>query len=505
MSYFMLDGTGMSRMLKFKMSPDYEMPRGMAMSDDNMNTYMVTVKAEAGSEEDTVEVTVMVTNVEETGTLKLSSTGGKVGVPLTATLSDGDGPVGATEWLWYRIDSATSSSTPITGARASSYTPVAADVGNLLKVTATYTDGYDSGNTASASITTPVAAANVPPAFADATATRSVAENMSAGTLVGGPITATDPNGNDLSYSDSGTDAASFTVDDQGQLRTSASFNYETKSSYSVTITATDPDGATGSIVVTVNVTNVDEDGMVRLSPTQPSIGTPITATVTDPDGTPAGVTWQWSYSTMMGGTVTPYPGETTATITPQEADLNRYLRVTVSYNDVHGSQTLSKTTDSAVTAVADQLGMVSLSMAPVVGTAVTASLTDQDVVTQSTLTWDWWISGTMDGEYTEIAGEITAMYTPTAADATMYIKARALYDDGHGSGKMAASDPAMVTEVPVVDPLVAKYDTDPQDGMIDRSEVLRAVNDYLFGEGDDAISRAEVLTLINLYLFPNG
>ena len=65
MSDFMLEGTGMSRMLKFKMSPDYEMPRGMAMSDTNMNTYMVTVKAEADGEMDTVEVTVMVTNEDE--------------------------------------------------------------------------------------------------------------------------------------------------------------------------------------------------------------------------------------------------------------------------------------------------------------------------------------------------------------------------------------------------------------------------------------------------------
>jgi hypothetical protein len=175
-------------------------------------------------------------------------------------------------------------------------------------------------------------------------------------------------------------------------------------------------------------------------------------------------------------------------------------------YTDVYDGSRKSEmaTTTSKVTAVADQLGMVSLSMAPVVGTAVTASLTDQDVVTQSTLTWDWWISGTMDGEYTEIAGEITAMYTPTAADATMYIKARALYDDGHGSGKMAASDPAMVTEVPVVDPLLTRYDTDPQNGRIDRSEVLTAINDYISGQGANPPTRTEVLRLINLYISGN-
>ena len=50
-------------MLKFSSAPDYEMPRGMAMSDTNTNTYMVTVKASAGGEMAMQEVTVMVTNV----------------------------------------------------------------------------------------------------------------------------------------------------------------------------------------------------------------------------------------------------------------------------------------------------------------------------------------------------------------------------------------------------------------------------------------------------------
>ena len=73
MSDFMLEGSGSTRMLKFKNAPDYEMPRGMAMSDDNTNTYMVTVMAEAGGEMEMVEVTVEVTNVDELGTLSGST------------------------------------------------------------------------------------------------------------------------------------------------------------------------------------------------------------------------------------------------------------------------------------------------------------------------------------------------------------------------------------------------------------------------------------------------
>ena len=41
---------------------------------------------------------------------------------------------------------------------------------------------------------------------------------------------------------------------------------------------------------------------------------------------------------------------------------------------------------------------------------------------------------------------------------------------------------------------------TTNRNGKIDRSEVIKAINDYLSGEGD-TITRAEVIRLINLYL----
>ena len=46
-------------------------------------------------------------------------------------------------------------------------------------------------------------------------------------------------------------------------------------------------------------------------------------------------------------------------------------------------------------------------------------------------------------------------------------------------------------------DPLFARYDTN-RNGVIDRSEVIAAINDYLDGEG---ITRADLMLLINLYL----
>ena len=45
------------------------------------------------------------------------------------------------------------------------------------------------------------------------------------------------------------------------------------------------------------------------------------------------------------------------------------------------------------------------------------------------------------------------------------------------------------------------RYDAN-NNGTIDKAEVIEAINDYLFGAGDEAISKAEVIELINLYLF---
>ena len=67
----------MSRMLKFSSAPDYESPMGGA--DNDSNTYMVTVMASAGGEMEMMEVTVMVTNVEEAGTVTLNPTRPSVG------------------------------------------------------------------------------------------------------------------------------------------------------------------------------------------------------------------------------------------------------------------------------------------------------------------------------------------------------------------------------------------------------------------------------------------
>ena len=99
-----------------------------------------------------------------------------------------------------------------------------------------------------------------PPVFTEgASATRSVAENTAAGENIGDPVAATDPNNDTLTYTLGGADAESFDIEESsGQLQTKAALDYETKTSYTVEVTATDPSGASATITVTITVTDVD-------------------------------------------------------------------------------------------------------------------------------------------------------------------------------------------------------------------------------------------------------
>ena len=123
---------------------------------------------------------------------------------------------------------------------------------------------------------------NSPPTFDDGAGplTRSVAENSPADTAVGAAVAATDPDGDTLAYTLTGADAASFTVDGDGQIKVGqgTSLDYETTTSYSVTLNVSDGKDATGgedtavdaSVDVTINVTNVLDTAVTPA----PGIGT---------------------------------------------------------------------------------------------------------------------------------------------------------------------------------------------------------------------------------------
>ena len=98
--------------------------------------------------------------------------------------------------------------------------------------------------------------APVAPRFADGFRTaRGVAGNARGGDAVGEPVLATHPDDLEIAYSLSGTDAASFTVDEvTGQIRVREGVDLVVGNTYSVNLTATDSAGFGAIIIVTIEV-----------------------------------------------------------------------------------------------------------------------------------------------------------------------------------------------------------------------------------------------------------
>ena len=98
--------------------------------------------------------------------------------------------------------------------------------------------------------------APVAPSFADGfRTTRAVAENARPGDAVGDPVSATHPDELEITYSLSGTDAASFTVDEEtGQISVKVGIDLTIGMNYTVNLTATDSAGFGAIIIVMIEV-----------------------------------------------------------------------------------------------------------------------------------------------------------------------------------------------------------------------------------------------------------
>ena len=133
-----------------------------------------------------------------------------------------------------------------------------------------------------------------------------------------------------------------------------------------------------GRVAVSDATAPLDQAGRVTLSSAEPVVGEAVTATLTDADGDVTNQAWAWErlpdQEQLMWSTIT---GADAATYTPVPDDAGRLLRAMVSYDDPVGT---GREAVSAATAAVDQKGAVTLSpQQPVVGEAVTATLTDAD------------------------------------------------------------------------------------------------------------------------------
>ena len=274
---------------------------------ETRNSYLVTVMVSDGKLTDEISVGITVIDVDETPTdhapvftggsttrtvAENTPVGVNIGGPVSATDEDED------DTLIYTLRGTDAASFDIdhrTG-QLTTYAPLDYETKNAYSVTVTVSDGSLT-NSISVGITVTDIDENYPPEFTEGSATtRAVAENTPAGVNVGSPVSATDADGDILTYNLSGTDAASFgVVSTSGQLQTRAPLDYETKNSYLVTVTVSDG-SLTDSITVGITVTDVDENrapvfagsrttrSIAENTPAGVNIGDAVSATDADSD-----------------------------------------------------------------------------------------------------------------------------------------------------------------------------------------------------------------------------
>ena len=287
----------------------------------------------------------------------------QVDTALTATLVDPDGGATNITWTWQSSPNGSSGWTAISGATSDSYTPVTGDVGNYLRATASYTNSGGTQASAYGVSAYPVRAApanNAAPTFSTATATRSIPEDTPVGNAVGDPVTATDTDADDvLTYTLSGTDADSFTIGmASGQLRTNIELDRETKSSYTVVVTATDPSGESDTITVTITVTDANEPPVISgdTSVYYSEARTDAVATYTADDPENGQITWSLA-GDDSGDFAISNTGELTFNTQPDrenpaDADTNNVYLIAVQASD--GPNTVSLDVAVTVTDAAD-------------------------------------------------------------------------------------------------------------------------------------------------------
>ena len=338
-----------------------------------------------GRTSDTLLVKVRTLGTEDLGAVVLEPTSPRVGQAVTATLTDEDGYIAGSVWTWeHRLVGGTTW-TALTGsedtAESSVYTPKATDLGKELRARVRYRDGHGPNTDMAASAVSAAVVGNQAPVITGPEAV-PYAENA---TVDVGSYTASDPDGHNIQWlALAGSDANHFELtgtdtDATRTLRFKNAPDYETKNTYSVSLkvkdkpneamgTAEDPNASlTTTLEVMVTVSNADDPGAVALTPAEPRMGQPVTAHLTDPDGSITGASWTWEREgttpdtwvvVWPTGAVGAASGAELSSYTPGVEDVDRRLRVGVRYRDgLSADANDFKTAETTSAAVVHVLG----------------------------------------------------------------------------------------------------------------------------------------------------
>ena len=334
---YSLEGTDAAKFTVNSSSGQLRTRAGERYDREAKASYAVRVKADDGnSGTDTVAVTITLTNVVEIPLAPVAPTvaatsGSTTSLDVSWTAPGNTGRPAITGYkLRYRTGSGAWTDHAHSGSGTSAtIAGLAEATAYEVQVRALNADG-DGAWSASGSGTTGSASNNAPE-FSGNTTTRSFTETVGDATEagardVGAVVTATDADGDTLTYSLEGTDAAKFTVNSSsGQLRTRAGERYdrEAKASYAVRVKADDSNSGTDTVAVTITVNNAVEKPLAPVAPTVAAtsgITTSLDVRWTAPDnaGRPAitGYKLQYRQGSSGGWTDHAHSGTgTTATI----------------------------------------------------------------------------------------------------------------------------------------------------------------------------------------------
>ena len=237
-----------------------------ALDYETVTSYSLTVEASDGNGgTDTATVNITVTDVNEAPVF--GSTSSTLSVSEAAAIGASVGTVSATDpdtgnTVTYSITAGNSAGKFSIGSSSGAITVAAAldyETDSSYTLTVEASDGNGGTDTATVNIT--VTDVNEAPVFGSTTYTFSVSEAAAIGTSVG-TVSATDPDsGNTVTYSiTAGNSAGKFSIgSSSGAITVAASLDYETVSSYSLTVEASDGNGGTDTATVNISVDNVNE------------------------------------------------------------------------------------------------------------------------------------------------------------------------------------------------------------------------------------------------------
>ncbi|WP_346187115.1 cadherin domain-containing protein [Rubritalea halochordaticola] len=311
------------------------------LNHESVSQYNLTVTAtDSGGLSDTATVIVTVTNVNEApsaataaGSVAENSAAGTSVATVLATDPD------AGDTLSFAITAGNTGGVFAINANTGLITAAAGldyESASQYVLTVTVTD--DGGLSDVSSVTVDVTDVNEAPVANDASG--SVAEDAPVGTLVA-TVGSSDPDtGDSVSFAiTAGNTGGAFAINSTtGEITTATSLDYQTTSSYSLTVTVTDGGGLTDTALVNVAVTNVNDSPIFANDPITGANGVifsaysgSISGEATDPD---TGDTLTYSKVSGPAWLIVAADGSLSGTPTATDAGLNVF---TVEVSDGKG------------------------------------------------------------------------------------------------------------------------------------------------------------------------